>query len=180
MEDYVGIVQQFGRTYRAFMSAFEAQVGHAMPRWRILRTLTEPEAEWSQKRLVERLRIDPGALTRQLKALEALGWIERSIDARDNRVTNVRLTDEGRRTVDASLPQRDVFLLETMGSLPDEALAALSAALAKLEARIGDVAGAPLPLETTDAARAVPRDAMHDPVHDVSQEGAGAAPIARR
>ncbi len=146
MEDYVGIVQQFGRTYRAFMSAFEGQVGHAMPRWRILRTLTEGGGEWSQKRLVERLRIDPGALTRQLKSLEALGWIARSIDARDNRVTNVRLTDEGRYVVDSSLPQRDAFLRETMGALPDDALTALSAALAKLETRIGDVAGAPLPV----------------------------------
>lgn len=143
MEDYVAIVQQFGRTYRAFMSAFEARVGHAMPRWRILRTLTEPGYEWSQKRLVERLRIDPGALTRQLKALEALGWIERSIDARDNRVTNVKLTGEGRRVVEASLPQRNAFLLETMGSLPDDALSALSAALAKLEVRIAAEGGAP-------------------------------------
>ena len=81
MEDYVAIVQQFGRTYRAFMSAFEAQVGHAMPRWRILRTLTDDGGEWSQKRLVERLRIDPGALTRQLKSLEALGWVARSTES---------------------------------------------------------------------------------------------------
>ncbi|HTH75931.1 MAG TPA: MarR family winged helix-turn-helix transcriptional regulator [Trinickia sp.] len=151
MEDYVGIVQQFGRTYRAFLSGFEAQVGHAMPRWRILLALTEPGGEWSQKRLVERLRVDPGALTRQLKTLEALAWIERSVDARDNRITNVKLTEEGRRAVDASLPQRNAFLLETMGSLPDEALAALSDALAKLEARIGDVAGSALSVETADS-----------------------------
>ncbi|WP_116139290.1 MarR family winged helix-turn-helix transcriptional regulator [Trinickia diaoshuihuensis] len=145
MEDYIAIVQQFGRTYRSFMSAFEAQVGHAMPRWRILLALTDPDGEWSQKRLVERLRIDPGALTRQLKSLEALGWIERSVDTRDNRITNVRLTSEGRQAVDASLPQRNAFLLETMGALPDDALSALSNALTKLEARIGEVAGSPLP-----------------------------------
>lgn len=152
MEDYVGIVHQFGRTYRAFLSGFEARVGHAMPRWRILLALTEPGGEWSQKRLVERLRIDPGALTRQLKTLEALGWIERSVDTRDNRITNVKLTDEGRRAVDASLPQRNAFLLETMGSLPGEALTALSDALTKLEARIGDVAGSTLSAETADSA----------------------------
>lgn len=152
MEDYVGIVQQFGRTYRAFLSGFESHVGHAMPRWRIMLALTEPGGEWSQKRLVERLRVDPGALTRQLKTLEAIGWIERSVDTRDNRITNVRLTDEGRRAVDASLPQRNAFLLETMGSLPDEALAALSDALAKLEARIGDVAGSTLSVATADSA----------------------------
>ncbi|MGN6234094.1 MAG: MarR family winged helix-turn-helix transcriptional regulator [Trinickia sp.] len=150
MEDYVAIVQQFGRAYRAFLSAFEARVGHAMPRWRILRTLTEDSGEWSQKRLVERLRIDPGALTRQLKSLEALGWIERSIDARDNRITNVRLTQEGRHVVDASLPQRNLFLRETMGALPDEALHALSDALAKLETRIGDVADSPLSIDMVE------------------------------
>ncbi|KAA0091548.1 MarR family winged helix-turn-helix transcriptional regulator [Trinickia soli] len=150
MEDYVAIVHQFGRTYRAFLSAFEAHVGHAMPRWRILLALTDADGEWSQKRLVERLRIDPGALTRQLKALEAIGWIERSIDARDNRITNVRLTDIGRSAVDASLPQRNAFLRETMGSLPDDALAALSDALTKLETRIGDVAQC-RPLSTEDA-----------------------------
>ncbi|RKP49180.1 MarR family winged helix-turn-helix transcriptional regulator [Trinickia fusca] len=140
---YVGIVQQFGRTYRAFLSAFEAHVGHAMPRWRILRTLAEPgEGEWSQKRLVECLRMDPGALTRYLKALEAIGWVERSTDTRDNRITNVRLTPEGAEIVAASLPRRNAFLRETMGSLSDEALAGLSDALAQLEARIVAVATA--------------------------------------
>lgn len=153
MEDYVAIVQQFGRTYRAFLSAFESQVGHAMPRWRILLALTEPDAAWSQKRLVERLRIDPGALTRQLKALEAIGWVERSSDTRDNRITNVRLTSEGRRAVEASLPQRNVFLRETMGALPDEALAALSDALTKLEARIAGLGQCvPLPGDAGDRA----------------------------
>jgi DNA-binding MarR family transcriptional regulator len=94
-QDRVAILQQFGRTYRAFMSAFEAQVGHPLPRWRVMLALHDQGGESSQKRLVERLRVDPGALTRQLKALEALGWISRSMDERDNRVTNVRLTEAG-------------------------------------------------------------------------------------
>src|ERR1700742_3810652 len=103
-QDRIAILHQFGRTYRAFMSAFEAQVGHPMPRWRILLALHEQTGESSQKRLVERLRVDPGALTRQLKLLEALGWIQRSMDERDNRVTNVRLTDEGRAAIEGSVP----------------------------------------------------------------------------
>ncbi|GLU32976.1 MarR family transcriptional regulator [Trinickia caryophylli] len=141
MEDYVAIVQQFGRTYRSFMSVFEARVGHPMPRWRILRALFASPDECSQKRLVEQLRIDPGSLTRQLKALEALGWIARSVDARDNRITNVRLTAEGSAVVEESLPRRDAVLRETMGALPDAALAALAGGLEQLEARIAEVAG---------------------------------------
>jgi DNA-binding MarR family transcriptional regulator len=139
-QDRIAVVHQFGRTYRAFMSAFEAHVGQPLPRWRILLALHEQAGEASQKRLVERLRVDPGALTRQLKTLENLGWVARSTDSRDNRITNVKLTDEGRTVVEASLPRRNAFLHDTMAALPDEALAALSGALKMLEARIGEVA----------------------------------------
>ncbi|MCC8392010.1 MarR family transcriptional regulator [Paraburkholderia sp. MMS20-SJTR3] len=137
-QDRVAVMQQFGRTYRVFMSAFEAQVGHPLPRWRILLSLHEL-GESSQKRLVERLRVDPGALTRQLKTLEGMGWIARSMDTRDNRVTNVRLTEAGQAATEESLPRRNAFLHDTMASLPDEALGALSGALKMLEARIGEV-----------------------------------------
>jgi DNA-binding MarR family transcriptional regulator len=162
-QDRVAVMQQFGRTYRAFMSAFEAQVGHPLPRWRILLALHEQAGESSQKRLVERLRVDPGALTRQLKALEGLGWIARSMDTRDNRVTNVRLTQAGRSATEASLPRRNAFLHDTMAGLPDDALRALSGALKMLEARIGEVAatasatGAGAAEQTAEAvARAAP------------------------
>lgn len=141
IQDRIAIVQQFGRTYRAFMSAFEAQVGHPLPRWRILLALYEQNGESSQKRLVERLRVDPGALTRQLKALESLGWIARRADERDNRITNVTLTDAGRAVIEEGLPRRNAFLNVTM-ALPDDALAALSGALGMMEARIGEAATA--------------------------------------
>ncbi len=141
-QDRVAVLQQFGRTYRAFMSAFEASVGHPLPRWRILLALHEQAGESSQKRLVERLRVDPGALTRQLKTLEGLGWIARSMDTRDNRVTNVRLTEAGQSATEASLPRRNAFLHDTIAALPDDALSALSGALKMLEARIGEVAAA--------------------------------------
>jgi len=142
-QDRIAIVQQFGRTYRTFLAAFESQVGQPMPRWRVLLALYENHGESSQKRLVEQIKVDPGALTRQLKTLEALGWIERSIDARDNRVTNVRLTDEGRTVTEASLPRRNAFVNETM-SLPDDLLVALSAALRQVEIRIGETVAAGL------------------------------------
>jgi len=140
-QDRIAIVQQFGRTYRAFMSAFEAQVGHPLPRWRILLALYDQNGESSQKRLVEQLRVDPGALTRQLKALESLGWIARRTDERDNRITNVTLSEAGRAVIEEGLPRRNAFLNMTM-SLPDDALAALSGALRMMEERIGEAATA--------------------------------------
>jgi MarR family transcriptional regulator, organic hydroperoxide resistance regulator len=151
IQDRIAIVHQFGRTYRAFMAAFEAQVGYPMPRWRILLALYDQNGESSQKRLVERLRMDPGALTRQLKPLEALGWIERSTDERDNRITNVRLTADGRAATEAGLPRRNAFLDTTM-SLPDDALAALSGALRMMEERIGEANAAPADVEEKSGA----------------------------
>ena len=141
IQDRIAIVQQFGRTSRAFMSAFEAQVGHPLPRWRILLALYDQNGESSQKRLVEQLRVDPGALTRQLKALESLGWIARRTDERDNRITNVTLSEAGRAVIEEGLPRRNAFLNMTM-SLPDDALAALSGALRMMEERIGEAATA--------------------------------------
>ncbi|KWD10531.1 MarR family transcriptional regulator [Burkholderia ubonensis] len=143
-QDRVAILQQFGRTYRAFLTAFEAHVGQPMPRWRIMVALHSLGGESSQKRLVEILRIDPGALTRQLKSLDALGWVERESDERDNRVTNVKLTADGRVAFEASLPRRRAFLEKTVARLPDDVLTALSGALAMLEERIAEV-GTPPP-----------------------------------
>lgn len=142
-QDRVALLQQFGRTYRAFMAAFEVHVGQPMPRWRVLLALQHQNGASSQKRLVELIKIDPGALTRQLKALEAFGWIERESDARDNRVTNVKMTAAGHAAYDACLPRRNAFLSETMATLPDEALDALSGALALLEARLAEVGSQP-------------------------------------
>ncbi|KGS09319.1 MarR family winged helix-turn-helix transcriptional regulator [Burkholderia pseudomallei] len=137
-QDRIAILQQFGRTYRAFMSAFEAHVGQPLPRWRIMVALEQHGGASSQKRLVELLRVDPGALTRQLKTLETLGWIEREADARDNRVTNVKLTQAGRAAFEACLPRRNAFLHDTMAPLPDDVLNALSGALSMLEARVAE------------------------------------------
>ena len=154
----IAFIQQFGRTYRTFMQAFESQVGHPMPRWRILLALHDHAGELSQKRLVERLRVDPGALTRQLKTLEALGWIARSVDQRDNRVSNVVLTDAGRAVTEAGMPRRNAFLHETLSTLPDDAVTALSGALRALEQRIQEVAAGTAALSGTESA-ALPDDA---------------------
>jgi DNA-binding MarR family transcriptional regulator len=143
--DRIAAIQQFGRTYRAFMSAFEAQVGQPMPRWRILFALHEEAGQLSQKQLVERLRVDPGSLTRQLKNLEALGWVRRSTDARDNRLTNVILTDQGHAVTEEGLPRRQAFLHATVASLPDESVSALARALTLMEAYIAEAAARPVP-----------------------------------
>lgn len=125
-------IQQLGRTYRTFLAAFEATIGHSMPRWRILLNLYDA-GELSQKQLALRLRTDPGALTRQIKAIEALGWVERNNDANDNRLTNVALTPLGRKIVRDTLPQRANFVENAFGELTFDEVKALGAMLRTLE-----------------------------------------------
>jgi DNA-binding MarR family transcriptional regulator len=129
------VLQQLGRTYRTLMSAFEANIGHSLPRWRILLHLYQG-GEASQKQLAGMLRIDPAALTRQIKAIEGMGWVERHSDPVDNRLTNVALTPAGTALVEAALPKREAFIESALGDFSAQDLDALETILGKLEQRL--------------------------------------------
>src|SRR3546814_11260826 len=89
------VMQQLGRTYRALLAAFDAEIGQPMPRWRVMLLLYQ-RGETSQKELSCALRMDPASLTRQIKVIEGRGWVRRQNDAADNRLTNVTLPPAGR------------------------------------------------------------------------------------
>jgi DNA-binding MarR family transcriptional regulator len=125
-------VQMLGQAYRAMMAAFDANVGHALPRWRILLALHEAGA-LSQKALAESCRLDPASLTRQLQAMESLGWISRTIDEQDNRLINAMLTAQGKRVVAEALPRRAAFFDRAMHGLSAEQIKVCHEVLAVLE-----------------------------------------------
>ena len=121
-----------GQTYRVMQSAFSGQVGHALPRWCILLALHE-NGQCSQKHLAERCRLDPASLTRQLQAMQKLGWIARAVDAQDNRLTNARLTPAGQAVVDEALPKRAAFFDESLKGLSATDIDTLNRVLNVLE-----------------------------------------------
>jgi DNA-binding MarR family transcriptional regulator len=131
----IRVLQQLGRTYRAFLAGFEKEVGHFMPRWRILLHLYTDTRPCPQKDLCDAAHIDPGALSRQLGTLEELGWIARATDLQDKRITNVTLTDEGRRQVETSMPRRAAFIERTLGDIKEAKLRQLMDDLLLLETR---------------------------------------------
>lgn len=126
------VIQRLGQTYRAMQAAFSGQVGHALPRWRILLTLHE-QGVCSQKMLAEHCRLDPASLTRLLQAMQQQGWIHRSADQHDNRVTNATLTTAGLAVVNEALPKRAAFFDNAMQSLSAEEIQTLTRALNILE-----------------------------------------------
>ena len=142
------LMQHLGQTYRALQAAFRRQVGHALPRWRVLYALYE-QGESSQKALAERCHLDPASLTRLLQAMQKQGWIERATDPRDNRLTLAVLTADGRAVVESALPQRAAFFHALLEGLSGDQVAALNDTLNQLEhnaARLNAGSGA------TDAA----------------------------
>lgn len=115
-------------------AAFEVQVGQALPCWRILQALYQMRSA-TQKQLAEELLLDPGALTRQLKALEREGLIARRNTPADRRSTTVSLSPAGRAAFRAARPLRNAFLRKTLRDLPEERLSAAMETLELLERR---------------------------------------------
>ncbi|EJC64855.1 MarR family transcriptional regulator [Alcaligenes ammonioxydans] len=128
--------QQLGRTYRSLMAAFDQQLGMPLPRWRILIGLYQENGCLSQKQLVRLLRIDPAAVTRQLKSIETLGLIERFTDEQDNRLTNVRLSQAGRELVEATLPRRRRLVEAMLQDFSDQDLNQLITLLSNWESAL--------------------------------------------
>ncbi|QVQ26281.1 MarR family winged helix-turn-helix transcriptional regulator [Achromobacter deleyi] len=134
------VIQHMGQTYRVMQSAFSSKVGHALPRWRILLALHEC-GQCSQKHLAERCRLDPASLTRQLQAMQKLGWIARAVDTQDNRLTNASLTPAGQAVVNQALPKRAAFFEESLKGLSAADIDTLNRVLSVLEENFLHAAG---------------------------------------
>ncbi len=133
---HLRFMQQLGRSYRALVAGFEVHTGQSMARWRIL-VLLDKSGPMSQKMLARELGIGPAALTRQLKAMEGDGWVQRSNDPQDARLINVAITATGRATVQATMERRNEYIEWALGGMPAEELDAFSDMLLQLEQRLG-------------------------------------------
>ncbi|AXT48837.1 MULTISPECIES: MarR family winged helix-turn-helix transcriptional regulator [Chromobacterium] len=128
------LLQQIGRTGRAMYAAFEQQVGYPLPRWRILAALTDLE-QATQKQLATRLMMDPGALTRQLKAMEEEELVRRITDPADNRQTLVTLAPAGQALIEAVQPKREAFFRHALADVPVSQMETTLEVLHRLEQR---------------------------------------------
>jgi DNA-binding MarR family transcriptional regulator len=69
--------------------------------------------------LAEQLRIDAPAVTRKAQQLERSGFVSRTRDAEDGRASRVRLTPQGRRTVNRFLVARRAWLTRLLSGWPE-------------------------------------------------------------
>lgn len=94
MADPASILYKLHCLNKQISSKFEGCTGISQTRLDLLHQLYQVE-EISQTALQKEINIDNAAITRHLKQLEASGMISRRKNPVDNRVTLVRLTDQG-------------------------------------------------------------------------------------
>ncbi|TDL31274.1 MarR family transcriptional regulator [Jeotgalibacillus sp. S-D1] len=98
---------------------FESCMGISQTRLAILQRLFEVD-EISQKDLQLSVKVDHAAVTRHLKQMEEHGTISRHKNAADNRVTYVRLTDEGRSRIAHYCAEKTHFIEQLFDGFSEE------------------------------------------------------------
>jgi len=143
---------RLGKAYNAATQAFEAMSGVSGPRWRLL-FLIHHQPAITQKQLIRQIRVDPGSITRQLKALETDGLIARSDDPVDTRLTRVRLTTAGRAEVRRVLKLRRTFLDQMVRGIAPRHMDLCLQVLDQICANLGDHDVLPIGPERARASR---------------------------
>lgn len=99
------LLVQAAKAHRSVVATALAELDLYIGQDLLLFQLWEEEG-MAQHELADRLNVEPSAVTKMLKRMEAAGWIERRSDATDARVSRVFLTEQGRALEE---PVRDIW-----------------------------------------------------------------------
>ncbi|SFD45853.1 transcriptional regulator, MarR family [Bacillus sp. OV194] len=119
---------------------FERCTGISQSRLELLHHLYEVE-EISQTTLQKEVNIDSAAVTRHLKQLELSGMVARRKNPKDNRVTLVSLTDQGRNEIIAYRKERDQFVSNLLKDFKEEELPVLLDMLKRMQHNADQIEG---------------------------------------
>lgn len=117
---------------------FEACTGISQSRLELL-TLLYHADEISQSDLQKKVNIDSAAVTRHLKQLEAKGMVSRRRKPEDNRITLVRLTDQGRKRIESSKKEKERFMKEMLANVSAEERRVLINVLGRMRNNIDNI-----------------------------------------
>ena len=107
------ILRYINDIYKQLSPKFERCTGISQSRLDLLHKLMEVE-EISQRALQQEVNIDHAAVTRHLKQLEVKGMVSRRKNPDDNRITLVRLTNEGRERIQALCQEKKEFVAQVL------------------------------------------------------------------
>ncbi len=111
---------------------YRRQYGMTRPEWRVLAHLAEaPEA--SAREVVELASLHKTKVSRALQALEKRGWVSRTVDPVDRRVSHSKLTPRGRQAFEKLKPAVTGAAEAMLGQLTEKERETVEVALALLE-----------------------------------------------
>lgn len=95
--DELHLLREVFRTYQVLMTGFARKTGLPASRFALMRLLAISEGDVGITDLARQLGINPAAVTRQVKELEAERLVKRRADAKDGRRSYVTLSPKGRK-----------------------------------------------------------------------------------
>lgn len=110
---------------------FERCTGISSSRYDLLYELYITD-EVTQSHLQKAIHIDSAAITRHLKQLEADGMVSRRRNPDDQRVTFVRLTDEGRSHIVNYNAERTAFVQQMLNGFNEAEMVTLTSMLDRM------------------------------------------------
>lgn len=116
---------------------FERCTGISSSRYELLYHLYQVD-EVNQSTLQKVVNIDSAAITRHLKQLESDGMVARSKLASDNRVTLVRLTEEGRSRLQGYKEEKVRFVNKMLTDFSKEELDMVANMLSRMQNNISE------------------------------------------
>lgn len=97
--------------------------------------------EMNQRELAERTRVTPATMSGTLKRMEKNGFIVRTTDENDARISLVRLTEEGKRQCENAKRIFDETCCQMLEPLDEDSLNTLRALLTRIQNHLGGHTG---------------------------------------
>ncbi|MGP7815755.1 MarR family winged helix-turn-helix transcriptional regulator [Niallia sp. 01092] len=119
---------------------FEACIGISQSRLELLALLYHVD-EISQSDLQKKVNIDGAAITRHVKQLEAKGIVLRRKKPEDNRITLVRLSEQGRERIESSKKEKERFMKEMLVNISVEERNVLIHVLSQMQKNVENIKG---------------------------------------
>jgi DNA-binding MarR family transcriptional regulator len=98
---------------------FEECTGVSQSRLELLTLLYQVD-EISQSDLQKKVNIDGAAITRHVKQLETKGMVSRRRKPEDNRITLVKLSNQGRERIESYKKEKERFMEEMLVNISTE------------------------------------------------------------
>lgn len=117
---------------------FEECTGVSQSRLELLTLLYQVD-EISQSDLQKKVNIDGAAITRHVKQLEIKGMVSRRRKPEDNRITLVKLSNQGRERIESYKKEKERFMEEMLVNISTEERNVLLHLLSQMKKNIENI-----------------------------------------